>query len=113
VGTIGMLIPPSISMIIYGIITEQSIGKLFLAGIIPGIMIAVLFIASYTSGARSIPNWGRRARRPSREGEDTKPPEFISVVVIFVIVIGGLMAGLFTPTEAVPSERSPYSSLLL
>lgn len=101
VGTIGMLIPPSISMIIYGIITEQSIGKLFLAGIIPGIMLAALFIAVIYVWCKINPKLGPASSEVFTIKEKIKSlPEFISVVVIFGIVIGGLMAGLFTPTEA-------------
>ncbi len=101
VGTIGMLIPPSISMIIYGIITEQSIGRLFLAGIIPGLMIAGLFIAVIYVWSKINP----KLAPPSTETFSMKDklrslPEFVSVVVIFGVVIGGLMAGMFTPTEA-------------
>ncbi len=101
VGTIGMLIPPSISMIIYGIITEQSIGRLFLAGIIPGLLIAGLFIAVIYVWSKIDPTLAP----PSTETFSLKDklrslPEFISVVVIFGVVIGGLMAGMFTPTEA-------------
>jgi C4-dicarboxylate transporter DctM subunit len=101
VGTIGMLIPPSISMIIYGIITEQSIGKLFLAGIIPGLMIAALFVCVIYVWCKINPSLGPASTEviPLREKVRTLP-EFISVIVIFGIVIGGLMAGMFTPTEA-------------
>jgi C4-dicarboxylate transporter, DctM subunit len=101
VGTIGMLIPPSISMIIYGIITEQSIGRLFLAGIIPGIMIAALFIAVIYGWCKIDPKLGPASTEKFTAKEKLQSlPEFISVVVIFGVVIGGLMAGLFTPTEA-------------
>jgi C4-dicarboxylate transporter, DctM subunit len=101
VGTIGMLIPPSISMIIYGIITEQSIGKLFLAGIIPGLMLAVLFIAVIYVWCKIDPKLGPASTEVFTLKQKIKSlPEFISVVVIFGIVIGGMMAGLFTPTEA-------------
>jgi C4-dicarboxylate transporter DctM subunit len=101
VGTIGMLIPPSISMIIYGIITEQSIGRLFLAGIIPGIMIAVLFIAVIYVWCKINPALGPASTEVFTFKEKIKSlPEFFSVVVIFGVVIGGLMAGMFTPTEA-------------
>jgi C4-dicarboxylate transporter DctM subunit len=101
VGTIGMLIPPSISMIIYGIITEQSIGRLFLAGIIPGIMIACLFIAVIYVWCKINPALGPASTEiiPLKE-KIRSLPEFISVFVIFGVVIGGLMAGIFTPTEA-------------
>jgi tripartite ATP-independent transporter DctM subunit len=101
VGTIGMLIPPSISMIIYGIITEQSIGKLFLAGIIPGLMLAALFIAVIYVWCKIDPKLGPASTEVFTLKEKIRSlPEFVSVVVIFGIVIGGMMAGLFTPTEA-------------
>jgi C4-dicarboxylate transporter DctM subunit len=101
VGTIGMLIPPSISMIIYGIITEQSIGRLFLAGIIPGLMIACLFLAVIYVWCKINPALGPASTEiiPLKE-KIRSLPEFISVIVIFGVVIGGLMAGMFTPTEA-------------
>jgi len=101
VGTIGMLIPPSISMIIYGIITEQSIGRLFLAGIIPGIMIAGLFVCVIYVWCKINPALGPASTEVFTVKQKLRSlPEFISVVVIFAVVIGGLMAGLFTPTEA-------------
>jgi C4-dicarboxylate transporter DctM subunit len=101
VGTIGMLIPPSISMIIYGIITEQSIGRLFLAGIIPGIMIATFFIAIIYIWCKINPALGPASTEVFTFKEKMQSlPEFFSVVVIFGVVIGGLMAGVFTPTEA-------------
>ena len=55
VGTLGVIIPPSVTLIIFGIITEQSIGRLFIAGIIPGLMIALSFSASYMPGQGLIP----------------------------------------------------------
>jgi C4-dicarboxylate transporter, DctM subunit len=101
VGTIGMLIPPSISMIIYGIITEQSIGKLFLAGIIPGLMLAALFIAVIYVWCKIDPELGPASTEVFTRREKLKSlPEFISVLIIFGVVIGGIMAGIFTPTEA-------------
>jgi tripartite ATP-independent transporter DctM subunit len=101
VGTIGMLIPPSISMIIYGIITEQSIGKLFLAGLIPGIILAVLFITVIYVWCKINPALGPASTEiiPLKEKLQSLP-EFISVLIIFGIVIGGIQAGIFTPTEA-------------
>lgn len=101
VGVIGMLIPPSISMIIYGIITEQSIGKLFLAGIIPGIMIAGLFICVIYVWCKINPALGPAGTETFSTKEKMQSlPEFTSVIIIFGVVIGGIMTGLFTPTEA-------------
>ncbi len=101
VGTIGILIPPSISMIIYGIITEQSIGKLFLAGIIPGIMIAALFIFVIYVWCKINPTLGPASTHLFYEREKYEACRNLSpCFVIFGLVIGGLMAGFFTPTEA-------------
>ncbi|MBI4963240.1 MAG: TRAP transporter large permease [Desulfomonile tiedjei] len=101
VGTIGILIPPSITMIIYGIMTEQSIGKLFLAGFIPGLLISACFIGIIYVWCKIDPTLGPRSpeRFTIREKVSTLP-EFLPVVVIFTAVIGGLMLGIFTPTES-------------
>jgi tripartite ATP-independent transporter DctM subunit len=101
VGTIGILIPPSIPMIIFGIMTEQSIGKLFLAGVIPGLLISFFFMAVIFVWCRIDPSLGPASTERFGVREKLKSlPEFISVAVIFCIVIGGLMSGIFTPTEA-------------
>jgi tripartite ATP-independent transporter DctM subunit len=101
VGTIGILIPPSITMIIYGIMTEQSIGRLFLAGLIPGLLICAAFIAIIYVWCKINPLLGPRSTQTFSAKEKLSClPDFVSVVVIFGIVIGGLMAGVFTPTES-------------
>jgi len=101
VGTIGILIPPSITMIIYGIMTEQSIGKLFLAGIIPGLLISAFFIGIIYVWCKIDPTMGPASteRFTARDRMSTLP-EFVPVVIIFAAVIGGLMLGIFTPTES-------------
>ena len=101
VGTIGILIPPSIAMIIYGVITEQSIGKLFLAGIVPGLLIAGLFIVIIYVWCKIDPTVGPKSNESYSLKEKAKAlPEFILVLIIFVGIIGGIMKGVFTPTEA-------------
>ena len=100
VGTIGILIPPSIVMIIYGIIVEQSIGRLFLAGILPGILISFLFICVIWGWVRIDPRIAPKAEKASWQDRWRAVPNFLWVGVIFVVVIGGLMAGKFSPTEA-------------
>jgi C4-dicarboxylate transporter DctM subunit len=100
VGTIGMLIPPSIVLIIYGIVTEQSIGRLFLAGIIPGIMISALFMVVIYGWVRISPEIAPRAEKASMKERIRVLPEFLIVALIFIVVIGGLMLGKFSPTEA-------------
>jgi tripartite ATP-independent transporter DctM subunit len=100
VGTLGILIPPSVTLIVFGIITEQSIGKLFLAGIVPGLIIAFFFICIIYGWCRINPALGPRGARSTWKERFASLPEVFWVVVIFLLVVGGLMKGFFTPTEA-------------
>jgi tripartite ATP-independent transporter DctM subunit len=100
VGTLGILIPPSVTLIVFGIITEQSIGKLFLAGLIPGLIIAFFFICIIYAWCRINPQLGPRGERSTWKERLSSLPEFALVVVIFLLMIWGLMEGFFTPTEA-------------
>jgi C4-dicarboxylate transporter, DctM subunit len=101
VGTIGILIPPSITMIIYGIMTEQSIGRLFLGGLIPGLLICAFFIGIIYFWCKIDPSLGPQSvERFTFQEKIRSLPEFLAVVVIFGVVIGGLMSGVFTPTES-------------
>ena len=101
VGSIGMLFPPSITMIIYGVMTEQSIGKLFIAGVVPGALIALFFLGIIFIWCKIDPALGPASTEvfPLRE-KIRSLPEFLSVAVIFGLIIGGLMSGFFTPTES-------------
>jgi C4-dicarboxylate transporter DctM subunit len=100
VGTLGVLIPPSIVLIIYAIIVEESIGKMFLAGIVPAIIITLFFIVVIYGWVKINPAVAPGGEpSPWRERIRTLP-EFISVAVIFLVIIGGMMAGIFSPTEA-------------
>ncbi len=100
VGTLGILIPPSVTLIVFGIITEQSIGKLFLAGLIPGLIIAFFFIVIIYGWCRINPALGPRGEKSTWKERVASLPEVFWVVLIFVLVVGGLMQGFFTPTEA-------------
>ena len=100
VGTLGILIPPSVTLIVFGIITEQSIGKLFLAGLIPGLIIAFFFICIIYGWCKINPSLGPKGEKSTWKERWRSTPEIIWVVVIFLLVIGGLMKGFFTPTEA-------------
>ncbi len=100
VGTIGMLIPPSIVLIIYGIIVEQSIGRLFLAGIVPGLIISLFFMCVVYAWVTIKPAIAPRTEKESWGARWRVLPDFLWVAVIFVVVIGGLMTGKFSPTEA-------------
>jgi len=99
-GTLGILIPPSIILVVYGMLTQQSIGKLFLAGIVPGILQALMFILVIAFVC-----WRNPAMGPS--GTGTSFGEKIAslkntwvVILLFVLVIGGIYLGWFSPTAA-------------
>jgi tripartite ATP-independent transporter DctM subunit len=100
VGTLGILIPPSVTLIVFGIITEQSIGKLFLAGLVPGLMIAFFFICIIYVWCRIDPALGPKGEKSTWKERLVALPEVVWVVAIFLFMVGGLMQGLFTPTEA-------------
>ena len=100
VGTLGILIPPSVTLIVFGIITEQSIGKLFLAGLIPGLIIAFFFICIIYGWCKINPSLGPKGERSTWKERIASLPEVAWVVGIFVVIVGGLMTGFFTPTEA-------------
>lgn len=100
VGTLGILMPPSVTLIVFGIITEQSIGKLFLAGLFPALIIAFFFVLIIYFWCRLNPALGPKGQRSSWGERWSSLPEILWVGIIFVLVIGGLMNGFFTPTEA-------------
>ena len=100
VGTLGFLIPPAGSMIIMAMLTEQSIGRLFLAGAIPGMIIAFLFFLTVVGWCKINPSLGPRGPVFSWGERMKAVPQIFWPLLIFAVVIGGLMAGFFTPTEA-------------
>ncbi|MBN2321779.1 MAG: TRAP transporter large permease [Acidobacteria bacterium] len=100
VGTLGILLPPSGTMIILAMITNQSIGKLFLAGIAPGLLIAGLFMATIVVWCRMNPSLAPRGEASGWKERVRSIPQVFGPLLIFVVTIGGLLAGFFTPTEA-------------
>ena len=98
--TIGILIPPSLGFIIYGMITEISIGKLFMAGIIPGILFTIILIIMITIICRINPKLGPRGPLTSWRSRLASLKDIWAVGLLVVVVLGGLYMGLFTPTEA-------------
>lgn len=99
-GTLGILIPPSSVLILYGILTEQSIAKLFIAGIIPGVVLALIFILTIYAITRFNPAAGGPGPRFSFGEKITSVKSTWSLLALFCLVIGGLYTGWFTPTEA-------------
>jgi C4-dicarboxylate transporter DctM subunit len=100
VSTIGMILPPSTVLIIYGLQVEQSIGRLFLAGIIPALMISALFMAVIAGWVSLNPAIAPRAEKAPWKERWAVVPEVLIVAVIFGIVIGGMITGFFSPTES-------------
>ena len=100
-GTIGILIPPSVIMLIYGLLTETSIGDLFIAGVIPGILLTLFFMITVLAMVRIDPSSAPQLDSEAAPGADTAIFARIwPVLALFLLVIGGIYAGIFTPTEA-------------
>ena len=114
-GTLGILIPPSIPMIVYGIVAQQSIGKLFIAGIIPGLIMASAFIAYQVRAA--VRSAASAAPAPDREGPVTGRDRILAlkhvapIAVLIWIILGSIYQGIATPTEA--AALGVIASLLL
>lgn len=99
-GTLGILIPPSTIFIVYGIMTEQSIGDLFLAGIMPGVILSLLFSLTVYIISVVKPEMGPPGPKTTIAEKVKSIAGVLEMFVIFVLVMGGLFGGLFTPTEA-------------
>ena len=100
VGTIGVLIPPSVVLIIYGIVVEQSIGRLFLAGIVPGLIISLFFMIIIYGMVKIKPTIAPKAEKAILRDRLRALPEFVWVAIIFFSIMAGLMFGMISPTEA-------------
>jgi C4-dicarboxylate transporter, DctM subunit len=100
VGTLGCIIPPSVVLIIFGILTEQSIGQLFLAGIIPGLIIACFFIGIIYAWAKINPKIAPMSEPATWSARIRSLPEVVWILLVFLLVVGGIMMGFFTPSEA-------------
>jgi C4-dicarboxylate transporter DctM subunit len=99
-GTLGILIPPSTAFIIYGMLTEESIGKLLIAGILPGLLLTFLFMLTVFGAVWLRPNLGPAVERSSWLERFIALRSILWVAVLFVVVIGGMYMGIFGPTEA-------------
>jgi tripartite ATP-independent transporter DctM subunit len=99
-GTLGILIPPSIPMIVYGALTDTSIPQLYLAGIVPGLILAGLFMVTVVIACLIRPSWGGRAIPTDWDARIRSLPDLLPPLIIFIVVIGSIYAGIATPTES-------------
>ena len=99
-GSLGILIPPSVIFIVYGILTEQSIGSLFIAGIVPGILLSIFFILAIYIWVKLKPDTAPRGPKTTFKEKMLSLAGVGDTLILFILVMGGLFAGFFTPTEA-------------
>ncbi len=98
-GSLGPLIPPSTILILYGIVTETSIGKLFIAGLIPGIILATFFIVQIAIRCKLNPKLGPASPKATWRARFAGLGNLVDVIILFVLVIGGMVFGFFGPTQ--------------
>ena len=110
-GTLGILIPPSINLVIYGVLTNTSVPKLYLAGIIPGLMMAALFMVTIIICCVMMPSWGGKKIHASWSQRLLCLVDLLPPFGIFLLVVGSIYAGLATPTEA--AALGVFGSLVL
>jgi tripartite ATP-independent transporter DctM subunit len=99
-GTLGILIPPSLNMIVYCVLTNTSVPKLYLAGILPGLVLVTLFTGAIYVACRVVPRWGGRRAPVSWRERIAALPDLLPPVGIFAVVVGSIYAGVATATEA-------------
>ncbi len=99
-GGLGMIMPPSVVLIVYGVLTEQSIGALFVAGVLPALLMTALFIIAIYCLCRIAPEQGPPGEKFSWKARFKSLSQTIDTLAVFILVMGGLFVGLFTPTEA-------------
>ena len=99
-GTLGILIPPSINMIIYGVMTDTSVPKLYLAGFLPGLMLTLLFSLTVLIACLWRPRWGGEKVRTTWPERWRTLPDLLPPLVLLLIVVGAIFLGLATATES-------------
>jgi tripartite ATP-independent transporter DctM subunit len=98
--TLGVVIPPSVVLMVYGIYTEQSIGKLFWGSTIPGLLMTFLFCLTILAMCMFRPKWGPPGEKTSFGDKIRAIPGAFEMIVLFALIMGGLYSGAYTPTEA-------------
>jgi C4-dicarboxylate transporter DctM subunit len=99
-GTLGILVPPSINLIIYGLLTDTSVPELYLAGIIPGIILSSLFMLTIVVACMYRPSWGGEKVKTSWGDRIRCLPDLLPPILLFAAVVGSIYGGVATPTEA-------------
>ena len=99
-GTLGILVPPSINLIIYGLLTDTSVPELYLAGIIPGIILSSLFMLTIVVACLYRPSWGGEKVKTTWGDRIRCLPDLLPPIVLFTAVVGSIYGGVATPTEA-------------
>jgi tripartite ATP-independent transporter DctM subunit len=99
-GGLGMVMPPSVVLIVYGVLTEQSIGKLFVSGILPAVLLTALFLGAISITCRRHPDYGPPAEHFSWAERIRSLTGLVDTLIVFAVVLAGLFKGWFTPTEA-------------
>jgi C4-dicarboxylate transporter DctM subunit len=99
-GAIGAMIPPSVIFIIYGTSTSESVSRLFIAGIVPGVLLGLFYIIAIYILVKRNPNLAPIQQNVKSQAEEIETGGLIEVAIVFVISLGGLFTGFFTPTEA-------------
>ncbi|MBU4609843.1 TRAP transporter large permease [Achromobacter sp. GG226] len=99
-GTLGILIPPSINLVLYGVLTNSSVPQLYLAGLLPGLLLAVLFMVTVIVACVARPRWGGQRVRATWGERLRALWHLVPPALIFLLVVGSIYAGIATPTEA-------------
>ncbi|MDP7549128.1 MAG: TRAP transporter large permease, partial [Alphaproteobacteria bacterium] len=99
-GTLGILVPPSINLIIYGLLTDTSVPELYLAGILPGLILSGLFMVAIIGACIYRPSWGGGKIETNWGDRFRTLPDLLPPIVLFTAVVGSIYAGIATPTEA-------------
>ncbi|MBI9081251.1 MAG: TRAP transporter large permease [Pseudodesulfovibrio sp.] len=98
--TLGVIIPPSVVLIIIGLQTGQSIAQLFVGGMVPGVLLTLLFLSTVWYLCKKNPDWGPAGPKTTFSEKLKSLPGSIEMIIIFFLVMGGMFLGFFTPTEA-------------
>ncbi|MFP8965076.1 TRAP transporter large permease [Pokkaliibacter sp. CJK22405] len=99
-GTLGILIPPSVNMIIYGVLTDTSVPRLYLAGLIPGIVLVLIFMAIIMTACLARPHWGGTRQKASWRERRGALVHLLPPLFLFLVVVGSIYMGIATPTES-------------